>query len=103
MSRSQSTPQSSQMIWMEGRIAELERHLESETKDKNSAQESFGTAWSEWQRCEKRIAQLEEVLRLALANLNWCEQAIADLRPQPYPLTLKDARDAINKINEVIG
>ena len=50
-----------------------------------------------------RIAQFEEALRLALANLNWCEQAIADLLPQPYPLTLKDARDAINKINEVLA
>lgn len=30
------------------RIAELETYLKSETKDKESAQESFGTAWSEW-------------------------------------------------------
>ena len=42
------------------RIAELETYLKSETKDKESAQESFGTVWSKWQRCEKRIAQLEK-------------------------------------------
>ena len=52
---------------------------------------------------DERIAQLEEAMRLALDNLNWCEQAIADLLHQPYPLTLKDARDAINKINEVLA
>lgn len=57
------------IIEKDERIAELETYLKSETKDKESAQESFGIVWSKWQRCEKRIAQLERQRDELLSDL----------------------------------
>ena len=79
------------------RIAELETYLKSETKDKESAQESFGTVWSKWQRCEKRIAQLEKQRDELLAALERCRFALEpydDIKPRDWKSDRLNLRDA---------
>lgn len=66
------------------RIAELETYLKSETKDKESAQESFGTVWSKWQRCEKRIAQLEKQRDELLKALENTHNALKHFWPEGH-------------------
>jgi len=44
--------------WAHQEITRLRAELASAVKDKESAQESFGTTWSLEQRCQKRIVEL---------------------------------------------
>ena len=81
------------------RIAELETYLKSETKDKESAQESFGTAWSKWQRCEKRIAQLEKQRDELLADA----ERYRVLRDSEYQLDEDDPSVSDSFFNQYFG
>ena len=64
--------------WAHQEITRLRAELASAVKDKESAQESFGTTWSLEQRCQKQVVELtrqRDELQAALEDIaQWTER-----------------------------
>ena len=83
------TPQSSQMLWMEGRIEGLVEQLAAMTKERDDLQDKCNNFQNKCRAAQAQIAQLREALETISDEENWGEDGCWESSSYPDEIAME--------------